>query len=380
MRKGLLALIGASLCFLSSITADARPHRVNQIPNGAVFSCLTCHNSTAGGTRNLFGRTVEGSFLTGSGASANVVWNTLLASLDSDGDGFSNGRELGDPGGTGLPNSGAVVSNPGDPASAPPNKSPKFEKLDEQIVRAGEGLTLSVVATDEDGDAISYEAIDLPEGAEFSDGEFSWTPGFEKGGMEFQITIIADDGREQTSLSITITVERVSEPVFSVSVESLNFGSVFLGSSRTLKLKVTNAVDGAGKDLDVRTFSDSPIFSVLDTSLSVPAGEEGEISILYQPVETVEAQYELTLTTNDPEQGRVNISLVGNAQPPLSEQIADSDSDFDGDGMIDLDDFFFFAGAFGGTDPLYDLNKSGKVDFEDFFIFAVDFGKKAMPS
>ena len=47
------------------------------------------------------------------------------------------------------------------------------------------------------------------------------------------------------------------------------------------------------------------------------------------------------------------------------------DSDFDGDGMIDLDDFFFFAGAFGGTDPLYDLNKSGKVDFEDFFIFAV---------
>ena len=198
--------------------------------------------------------------------------------------------------------------------------------------------------------------------------------------MEFQITIIADDGREQTSLSITITVEKVSEPVFLVSVESLNFGNVYLGSSRTLKLKVTNAVDGAGKDLDVRTFSDSPIFSVLDTPLSVPAGEEGEISILYQPVETVEAHYQLTLTTNDPEQGRVNISLIGNAQPPLSEQVADSDSDFDGDGMIDLDDFFCFAGAFAGTDPLYDLNKSGKVDFEDFFIFAEDFGKKVKPS
>ena len=375
-----MILIGTSLCFLISNTADARPRRVTQIPNGAVFSCLTCHNSTAGGARNLFGRTVESSFLTGSGASANVVWNTLLASLDSDGDGFSNGRELGDPVGTGLPNSGAVVSNPGDPASVPPNKAPEFEILDEQIVRAGEGLTLSVKASDEDGDTISYGTIDLPEGAEFSDAIFSWTPGFEKGGMVFQITFIADDGREQTSLSVKITVEKVSDPVFSASAESLNFGNIVLGSSRTLKLKITNAADGAGKDLDVRTVSESPIFSVLDTSLTVLAGEEGEISILYQPVETIEAHYELTLTTNDPEQGTVNISLTGTAQPPLSEQVADSDSDFDGDGMIDLDDFFFFAGAFAGTDPLYDLNTSGKVDFEDFFIFAADFGKKARPS
>jgi len=51
--------------------------------------------------------------------------------------------------------------------------------------------------------------------------------------------------------------------------------------------------------------------------------------------------------------------------------------DFTGDGLIDLSDFFKFADAFGGTNPLYDLDHNGKVDFIDFFIFVDNFGKKA---
>ena len=63
---------------------------------------------------------VESGFLNGMGASATVNWNAGLAALDSDGDGATNGEELGDPGGDGVPVDGAVVTNPGDAASTPP--------------------------------------------------------------------------------------------------------------------------------------------------------------------------------------------------------------------------------------------------------------------
>ena len=56
-------------------------------------------------------------------------------------------------------------------------------------------------------------------------------------------------------------------------------------------------------------------------------------------------------------------------------------SDFDGNGTVDFDDFFAFAGAFGkktgeeGFEGKFDLVKSGEIDFDDFFTFAADFGK-----
>lgn len=57
-------------------------------------------------------------------------------------------------------------------------------------------------------------------------------------------------------------------------------------------------------------------------------------------------------------------------------------ADFDGNGVVDFDDFFAFAAVFGkkqgdaGFDTKYDLNKNGTVDFEDFFMFVDQFGKR----
>lgn len=95
--------------------AYALPFRVSQLPNGGLNSCAMCHvNPGGGGVRNAFGQTVERSFLNG----GNVVWGPMLASLDADGDGVTNGIELQDPYGqwsSGQPNPGssALVTNPG---------------------------------------------------------------------------------------------------------------------------------------------------------------------------------------------------------------------------------------------------------------------------
>ncbi|GMH41177.1 hypothetical protein BSKO_09087 [Bryopsis sp. KO-2023] len=100
-----LALCFCGLLFLAGL-ADARQHYRSRIPNGDIVRCPTgdpncgegdlCegigHESCAGGAvtprLNPFGQDLS---------DAGVKWTKELCEKDSDGDGFSNGHELGDP-------------------------------------------------------------------------------------------------------------------------------------------------------------------------------------------------------------------------------------------------------------------------------------------
>jgi hypothetical protein len=105
-----------TLVSLATAAVQARDFRVNQLPNGAVNRCANCHISpSGGGNRNAFGLAVQS--ITGSGSAP--FWRLSLAILDSDGDGFTNGEELGDPNGDGVPVPGAPVTIPGQAASRP---------------------------------------------------------------------------------------------------------------------------------------------------------------------------------------------------------------------------------------------------------------------
>ncbi len=110
--RTLAALIVAMM--LAAQNVPALSSYVSQIPNGATFSCANCHiNPAGGGTRTGFGNAF---------ANNSHLWNATLATLDSDGDGYSNGVELGDPNGTWRPgqaNPPGSVYNPGDATSHP---------------------------------------------------------------------------------------------------------------------------------------------------------------------------------------------------------------------------------------------------------------------
>ena len=51
-------------------------------------------------------------------------------------------------------------------------------------------------------------------------------------------------------------------------------------------------------------------------------------------------------------------------------------ADFDNSGVVDIDDFFEFALAFGTDQSKYDLDNDGTVDLDDFFAFALLFGEQ----
>ena len=109
--------------------AEARFFRPGLVPNydAAVGDCSLCHVTAGGGTaRNPFGQAVE-ALVTPNGQE--VFWGPELAALDSDGDGATNGEELGDPDGTWTaddpaPGDPALITHPGDPDSTPPAPEP----------------------------------------------------------------------------------------------------------------------------------------------------------------------------------------------------------------------------------------------------------------
>jgi MYXO-CTERM domain-containing protein len=118
-----IALLVALLASVVPRPTEAREFRVNDVPNGGHLECRTCHETDGGVIFNAFGSDVR-SFLTGPGQTSqrHVDWGPELAARDSDGDGFTNGEELGDPQGSwraGDPAPGGAPSAPGDPASKP---------------------------------------------------------------------------------------------------------------------------------------------------------------------------------------------------------------------------------------------------------------------
>ena len=106
-----LSILTALACWAG--VASATPPNTSEVPNGAESNCLTCHaRSTGGQPLNHFGRDFD----------AEASWTRVLCEQDSDGDGYTNGEELGDPlcgwrqGPAARSND---ITNPGDSTSAP---------------------------------------------------------------------------------------------------------------------------------------------------------------------------------------------------------------------------------------------------------------------
>ena len=123
--------VGLLLCS----NAFAFPDRVSQVPNNQ-WNCSLCHVSPGGGgERTSFGEETKNAPL----VAGKVDWTTICE-IDSDGDSFTNGEELGDPSCSwtfGDPNPAGEITNPAD-AESMPSEQMMMEEAGEMMEEAGE--------------------------------------------------------------------------------------------------------------------------------------------------------------------------------------------------------------------------------------------------
>ncbi|TAL18774.1 hypothetical protein EPN96_00010 [bacterium] len=89
-----------------------------------------------------------------------------------------------------------------------PNSLPVLGVIGSKFINAGSLLTISLFATDPDGDQIVYSAAPMPAGAKIEGNSFTWTPSEADGGTS-TLTFTAFDGRDGTDTeTVEITVNR----------------------------------------------------------------------------------------------------------------------------------------------------------------------------
>ena len=137
----ILSTVFCAILFVILENAHARSFREGMIPNGNVNRCSNCHlRASGGGPRTPFGEAVRS--IVG-GGSNKPFWTATLAALDSDGDGFTNGQELGDPDGDGNAEAGAQITHPGNADSFPDIPDPEPVSTTLLIEADGKDLTLT---------------------------------------------------------------------------------------------------------------------------------------------------------------------------------------------------------------------------------------------
>jgi hypothetical protein len=177
------------------------------MPNGSVVGCAACHvNPGGGGTRTPFGQAVFG--IVG-GPSSVPFWSPTLAGQDSDGDGLTNGEELGDPDGNGTPTAGSPVYNPG-------NRPPVFTSSPVTDASMGLAYQYSATATDNEANTINFAKVSGPAWLTVStSGQVSGTPPDGSAGpVEIQIQVrdlaTATRGNSRQTNFQSFTIETVS--------------------------------------------------------------------------------------------------------------------------------------------------------------------------
>lgn len=91
------------------------------------------------------------------------------------------------------------------------NNAPVLSPIGHKTVTEGQTLQFDISATDADGDAITYSALNLPSGATFVGQTFTWTPQYNQSGL-YNVTFKASDLPSSDQETITISVNNVPFP------------------------------------------------------------------------------------------------------------------------------------------------------------------------
>ena len=228
-------------------------------------------------------------------------------------------------------------------------------------------VDISITFLDPDADRLTYTVevqVDSVLLASVSGFTLTITPltdGFTR------VTVIATDGINRgLTEQFDVTVQSIPGTI-SLAVESADFGEIEIKTTATLSITISNTGEGPLNITDVT--SDIAGVTPSETEFTIPIGESHDITLTFRPTTEGTISGTLTILSNDAENGTISLSLSGTAIIIL----ADSRTDFNGDGQLSLTDFILFAQNYGSTNPDFDLSGNGRVDLADFIIFVQNY-------
>ncbi|MBI5386398.1 MAG: immunoglobulin domain-containing protein, partial [Verrucomicrobia bacterium] len=223
MKPNPLTMISGLALLLAAQDALALTSYTNRVPNigalGRPASCLNCHESS-GPPVTDFGA----DFLDAGLSWIGTVPRTGLAlwATDTDGDGFTNGAELGDPNGTwrqGQPHPGGTIYNPNDPNSHPtganvPPTVALTSPANGATFTAPANVTITATAADSDGTVTMVEFLSggtVIGSDTTSPYSFAWN-GVAAGTYSLTARATDNSGATTTSAARSITVNPAPVP------------------------------------------------------------------------------------------------------------------------------------------------------------------------
>jgi hypothetical protein len=124
-------------------------------------------------------------------------------------------------------------------------------------------------------------------------------------------------------VTVPVDLDVTGSPSIVVQDTLLDFGVVFIGFSETRTLTVRNTGTDVLTVTDVS--SDDPVFSPSPTSFDLAPGGAQPVSVVHTPTSVGPISAMLTITSNDPNDGTVEIDLVAEAaEPPVISVSTDS--------------------------------------------------------
>ena len=186
------------------------------------------------------------------------------------------------------------------------NRAPVMDAIATQNATSGSMLSFNVVASDPDGDALTYSATGLPSGATFTGNTFSWIPTVTQAGS-YDVLFTVSDGQLQVSRTVTIIVDAgIIVPVNNAPVlAAIGSKTVQVGSTLSFNLSATDPEN------DTLTYSAS----------NLPSGAtlSGQT---FNWTPTTAGTYNVTFTVSDgqlsdSETVAITVTAVSTNKPPV---------------------------------------------------------------
>ncbi|MGC8929358.1 MAG: putative Ig domain-containing protein [Candidatus Woesearchaeota archaeon] len=191
------------------------------------------------------------------------------------------------------------------------NRAPVLAQIGNKSVMEGELLQFSINASDSDGDALNFNALNLPLGASFNSmtRTFSWVPSFVQSGI-YNVTFVVSDGLLTDEETITITV-----------LESGNHAPILepIGNKEVIEGQLLQFSINA---------SDSDMDELMYTIIGIPSGANFNLAtktFSWTPSYTQSGVYPVTFIVSDgylSAQETINITVLeaGNQAPIIIAQ------------------------------------------------------------